>query len=378
MGEIEFIFNKIKKVKSVMLKLLILKSSVLLYLFSSFMSATAGGVKDLEVFHRESQSFITFKEDKDVKGERYRVYQSDKPITEKNVKGLKPIAILEEGSSRLRFRDSKSKFPTFEKLGIKNAVIQDMDKGGKPLSNDTGLLVWTVKKAAATYYAVVLEKDGKSAGSPVLGINSLKKPVAEKTGVPGAIKIQHREPGMWIYMYWNDYTLWNPRVLDDCPIGIANVFQIMLPKKKELWTKSLAVNIEPHGYGALGHMRNSTSSMGKFNWIKILPKNFMNTWHYGHSNAMTKTDYLDRKFRVIKKGVVVNYFWHEMNFLVKWVMKKPANFTTINPDPNRIYMKGFSQGGTGANTVGIRHGELFASVNPDKGICNWTREKVGT
>jgi hypothetical protein len=39
-------------------------------------------------------------------------------------------------------------------------------------------------------------------------------------------------------------------------------------------------------------------------------------------------------------------------------------------------MTGFSMGGTAGNTVGIRHGDIFAGVSADKGICNWLRTRM--
>ncbi|NRA37989.1 MAG: prolyl oligopeptidase family serine peptidase [Planctomycetes bacterium] len=330
----------------------------------------ADGASDIQAFHREGQTFITFQEDSSVSGERYHIYQSTTAITQESLNKLQAIAILEEGSAHLRFPTER--FKTLKEIGIKNAIIQDIDQDGKELTDGTGLMVWTASVDAVHHYAVIMETAGKKSLF-VANSNALAQPIVETVQTPGAVKIFFREPSCWVYMYWNDYALWNQRTIDDCPIGICNVFQIMLPKNKKLWEKPLPVEIEPHGYGALSHMVKNSNSQKS---IKILPKNFMNTWHYGHSNALTKENYNDKKFKVIDKGEVVDYFWREMKFLLDWVAKAPKNFPAVKSDSERIYMVGFSQGGTGTNTVGIRQGDRFAAIRPDKGICNWLRENI--
>ncbi|MFW6159223.1 MAG: hypothetical protein ACOC8E_07690, partial [Planctomycetota bacterium] len=325
----------------------------------------------LRAFYREGQTFLTFREDGSVEAERYRVYRSDRRITEETLGGAELVAILLEGSCRFRQpihklnpKKATEKHPDL--VTFRNFIIHGIDEGGKPLPDGTGLLVWTVKKPGRRYYAVVQEEDGKPVSKPVLGKTSLENPIDEKVEVPGAVKVVSRPPAGWYYCHWMDYELWNPRKIDDTYVGYGFLFQVAVPEKKDRPAKPLPVIVRAHGRGAVrgGAAVNRTRSE-----ILIRPKDFMSTWFYGHSNALTwfgPNEY--RWNKTINEGTVVNYFWRRVDHILQWLAKRPKNFAPVVMDPNRVYWIGFSMGATGGNTVAIRHGDVFAGVVADKGL----------
>lgn len=353
-----------------------LKALLVSIAFFSQAVATAE-VTGIKAFHREGQTFITFTEDAAASGEQYRVYRSGEPITKESLGKAEHIATLLEGSSK--FRVNVQKFKLMKEAGITHYQIEDVDKGGKPLTDGTGLLVWTVKKPGKRFYAVVQEQEGKEVGAPTAGKSSLEAALDEAVAVPGAVKMIEIEPAAWVYGYFMDYALWNPRKIDDSITGIGNVCHIVAPTKHEDMKKPTKLVMTCHGLGAVnqGAGDKRTSSRGQ-PYVRIYNKDFFATWHYGHANSITwyGPNKYDRK-KPPTTGVVVDYTWRQIDFMIRWIKKGPKNFPPVTIDDNRVYMTGFSMGGTAGNTVGIRHGDIFAGVQADKGICNWLRTRVG-
>jgi hypothetical protein len=353
-----------------------LRSIGVLLIAASWAALCEAAPTALKAFYREGQTFLTFQEDASVEGERYRIYRSERPITADTLGDAKLCAVLLEGSCRFRqpIHKLNPKKPTKKHpdlITFKNFVLHDVDKGGKPLPDGTGLLVWTVKKPGERYYAIVQEKDGRAVSKPAAGVSSLENPIDEKVEVPGAVKVVEIPPAGWYYCHWMDYELWNPRKIDDTFVGYGFLFHVAVPDDKAQWAQPLPVTVRGHGRGAV---RGGAASNRTRSGIMVRPKDFMSTWFYGHSNALTwfgPNQY--RWNKSIDEGTVVNYFWRRVHHMLKWLGKRPKNFVPVAMDPHRVYWIGFSMGATGGNTVAIRHGDIFAGVVADKGLVNWMK-----
>ncbi len=328
-------------------------------------------VEGLEVFHREGQTFITWQEDSTIIGERYFVFRSDKPITAETFSSADSVAILYEGSCRIREGIENLHFEKSPSiLAFHNYILHDVDQGGKPLADGTGLLVWTVKEPGTRYYAVVAECDGRFTSVLATGKNSLAKPIDEHVEVPGSIKVLILPPAGAYYCHFMDYSLWNPRKTDDAPEGYGSFFHVCTPDPADNNFKKdtpVPVTVFLHGRGAVA----DRLAYNKDSAIVITPKCHMNNYYYGYADSLNWQGSDAFKWnRYPTSGTVRDYFWRSIEHALLWLKKKPKNFGPFLADMNRVYGTGFSMGATGCNLVFIRHGDYFAGVMADKGPSN--------
>ena len=212
-----------------------------------------GQVSEINAFFRDGQTFLTWQGDTTIQGETFRVYRSDKPITTDNLSTHIPIANITEGSSRfeemwnkdgsslLKHKDKQLQAEAAARI-IPRLSIEDAgeDNITKMLSENTELLVWTIKEAAKdSYYAVTIVIDGTE-DKTITPDNSIG-PISEKKEPIGAVLYYRERPNYpdnnpdiatrhardWYIMYM-DYELWNHEY-----IGYAFPFSISLPAFKE-------------------------------------------------------------------------------------------------------------------------------------------------
>ena len=329
-------------------------------------------VTALKAFHREGQTFLTWKEDESVKGEWYRVYAADRPITAENLEQATFIAKIPEGSREYRFLADAH--PRLKKILAKykwsaGIQIEDDDGAGKILPAGTGVFVRTVKEAGNSCYAVTVERDGKEDGEVAAGVNSLKAPLVEAVETPGAIRLQKYDDRYFAYLFFTDFEIWNPDKVDDNWEGYAHVFHVRVPDpKRARGTKPpFGLSVRLHAYTAWQgwdipycHPRTHVN-------LRLLDYHL--TWWYGYSDAMPKVEG-GRYARHPVKGKVVNFTEQRVLQAVEWIKKRPRNFPA-RVDPMRVSVFGGSMGGSGVNVFGMRHGDVFAGAWGCKGITNW-------
>jgi len=98
--------------------------------------------------------------------------------------------------------------------------------------------------------------------------------------------------------------------------------------------------------------------------VSLAPGDPHQSWFYGHKNE--------------KGDAVVDYTERRMVLTVNTAVRLLKR-EGIEVDVNKLYIHGGSMGGTGANFLGARHGDVFAAVLASKGAVdhnrngNWTR-----
>ncbi len=337
--------------------------------------AGQSGPTAVKAFYRQGQTFITWKEDSAAKGEWYKVYASDKPIS--NVKAATFIAKIPEGSRNYRWIKVAS--PKLRKSAFRKAKhvakcfdgiqLEDDENTGKILPEGTGVFVRTIKKPGARYYAVTVEKGGSESAAVAAGVNSLKQAVKEKVAVPGAILVGKTTSNGYIYLFFTDFEKWNPDKIDDNWEGYAHLCYVRMPTQNKSGAKVFPLSVRLHAYAAWQDWM-AVSGRDRVG-LALLDYNL--TWWYGFSDAKPKMEG-SRFSQAPTKGIVHNFTEQRVLQAIRWLASKPKN-CKAHVDPMRVHVYGGSMGGSGVNVFGMRHGEVFAGCKSGEGITNWALDK---
>jgi hypothetical protein len=274
-------------------------------------------VSNLRVLHRKGQSFITFNETAG-KGVTYNVYRSRSRITDTT--NLTPIATLPQGTSKLKYTG-------------RNLVITDR---GKPLPENTGLLVWTTEADGAYYYAVTNSTNKQT----VPGGNVLSTPVTEThDALPGAVQINDTQ-----FFAWEDYKSWDHNQgYYGFTYGVIDKSGGKQPAPMTVWLHGAQ-----HGYleGGLWAPNDPV--------VWVLPVDFRQD-----PDPYTGQDrYFSMWFGWPHNGVVRNSTEQRIIRYCRLTMQDPK----YNIDPNRIYAQGGSMGGGGSLHLAYHYPQFFAAV----------------
>ncbi len=341
------------------------------------------GATGLKAFYRRGQTFITWKEDGTVSGEWYKIYRSDKPITQANLKDSEWIAKIPEGSRQFRWAPASKR----KKLGksafrgcpgaakcLEGIQLEDDENSGKILPEGTGVFVSTIKKTGARFYAVTIEKDGKENTAITKGANTLAESVAEKVETPGAILVAktgsnlHVKNARFVYLFFTDFEVWNPDKIDDNWEGYAHLCHVAVPPEAD-GTKTFPLAVRLHAYGAyqdwLGIGAKGTAGLSLLDYHL--------TWWYGYSDSLPRRT--GKGYGAPPaKGTICNFTEQRVIQAIRWLASKPEN-CKAHVDPTRVHVYGQSMGGSGVNVFGMRHGEIFAGARSTEGITNWALPK---
>ncbi|MCP4787809.1 MAG: hypothetical protein GY903_09755 [Fuerstiella sp.] len=324
-----------------------------------YISPASAEVHGLSAFCREGQTFLSWQEDG---SDWYYVYASDKPLNQ--TRGVKWIARIPRGSNRFRFPNVKhqgSRGRVYKKLfqgkpWSTHIQIEDAADASKCLPDGTGLFVRTLKGDRQNYYAVTSQE-----GADVrAGVSSLANPVMEKQGLPGANLI-YKEEHLHYFVYFTDFDVWNSDGIDDHMHGYAHVFTASIPTESILKPAPLTVRL--HAYSAWGGVFMPYSypiNRG----VSIALIDYSLTWWFGHGENL-------KQLGDQPAGKVVNYAEQRVTQVTRWVVSNPKSFPA-EIDPERVYVMGGSMGGSGANHITCKQGDLFTSGSASKGYSNWS------
>lgn len=308
----------------------------------------------LQVVHRSGQSFVTWQEDTAVVGEGYHVYRSASPITTGNI-GQAQKLTTKWGP----LDDNTSHHPLTGVGAPANFVIADL---GTPLSDDTGLFVYTIPAggAGSWYYAVTEVISGNEIQTLTAGSNSLASPVVDTVATPQPVLVSTINNGNGrVYTQYMDYANWNPTFE-----GYAYNYSVALPVN---YNPNVAwpMRLMPHAYGE----RYRLEANADFNWpvIQVFPDDggaqtgFRNTWWYGFAadhnyltNGPTPTS-----------GHIENFTEQRLFQMMDHVK---ANF---NVDDAAVHIQGHSMGASGALALGMRYGDYFAWAYASEPMTNY-------
>lgn len=229
---------------------------------------------------------------------------------------------------------------------------------GKPyLPKGTGLWVHTVTNSGPVIYRVTVWGGKEICRVKVLEHVGNPQPIPEGTRRLSDGRVFRT------YIHWATPSLCH---LDGTP------FKFAVQMNSSIQTKNpspLIVSLHAYGHG-----------MKPTNWtektaITLIPDDNTNgmpfksnAWWFGYSDQIGGN---------LRESVIENYTERRLLYTIKWVR---ANYSI---DPNRIYIRGISMGGTGAISFGMRHPEIFAAidamvpqVNPSYKDLGWSLDKL--
>ncbi|NRA36961.1 MAG: hypothetical protein HRU15_02370, partial [Planctomycetes bacterium] len=313
----------------------------------SLFSAVDAAVNNIQAVDRQGKVYVTFSEESG-SDKTYNVYRSTSKIT--NVSGLTPMATLSDQSNRDPYHNWQH-------------IIED---GAAPLSDSTGLFVYTPKSNAHAYYAVTTVHSGVENSTIVLGQNSLNTAVSEKYQKwPGAIYRGLMSPSgveVEVYYYWMDYNDWN-----HAAEYYGNYFSARYPSSLQGQQNNILVT-DVHSAGG-------ASDPGKV----VLPPNVSGAVIIGTSDTYRNNSVYE-KFETSWKGYTDHYIEHEPqagDVVVMYTEMRVAHYTQAvinNPhfgiDPNRVYLRGSSMGGGGTAQIGLHFSDIWASCRANGASFN--------
>ncbi|HED36455.1 MAG TPA: hypothetical protein ENJ08_19840 [Gammaproteobacteria bacterium] len=344
---------------------------------TSLPHTAAGQTSGVNAFFRDGQTFLTWQEDSTIKGEAYRIYRSDKPITTQNLTDDSLIATILEGSSRfeemwskngnnlLKHRLRKMRPKTAARV-IPRLCIEDAgdDNKAEMLSENTGLLVWTIKEPAQkSYYAVTTIINGKE--DRTVALTNVSGPVHEKKEPIGAV-LYYRERSAskndknekqydrdWYIMYM-DYTLWNHDY-----IGYAFPFAITLSAFKE-GGKTPTIHLDGIGTMPVFSTRHSNYGAGDFRNHQR-EGNALSTWYFGYGTKVK-----NRESGMQVKQDITNYVQYRIMQTVLWARRK---YRITDP---RFQVSGMSMGASGALAYALNFPRFVTACWAHEGVTDYS------
>lgn len=305
-------------------------------------------VTNVKAEHRKGQTFLTFKESSPTA--TYAVYRSDGPIT--GLSGRKPIAQLSADSGKYLFTG-------------KGFVICDLCP---PLSDDTGLLVWTTAETGTFYYSV--QVTGESAFA-------ITGPIVEThQDVPGVVLtddwVSYAGNKYRTYFAWEDYSTWGHGEWG----YYGNKFGLT-------WSGRIDPVVEGSQYPLFLYLHSAVSG------VYLEPPNVSDTTHY-QGFIVSPAD-------MCLSGVgTANGIYHNQQCSSQWsgypvvgdaaqarlatanrvvrYMRAIAAVPEFQIDPNRLYIFGSSMGGVGMHIAyDAANAGIFAAVSAGSGMPSFQR-----
>ena len=345
----------------------------------------------LEVDHRNGQTFITWQEESSIEGEQYLIYKHNAHINAHTINDASLIYEVYEGSAYFySSRYISKKTNEWEYRNIKTYVIEDH---GQPLSENTGLLVWTPdmqefngNENGLAYYAVITSYNGIEDRDNFTSDNSLYEPVLESIEMPKPIEVDANVgEGGHLFIQFMDLKKWNPTFhapnrlnkyygLDPNDPKISNAIQYAYDyvvyepledkcgQQDELMNLPVILYLHGHGGGKYGPV---TSNPCKY-WCTytIVPLDIKETWFFGFAQ---QTDYRTIQ-EVNDNDSIVNYTEQRLLQMVHHLLDRPLS---IEADDQRVYVYGHSMGGSGTLALSLRYPNVFAASYASEPMTNY-------
>jgi len=351
------------------------------YLLVFFLNAAAIGAQEVKVtgvkvFHRNGQTFVTWKdvaEGEEGAAYRYSIYRSDRPITQENlcdadavIKGILNNSCKLPGTA-YTLKDRLD--PTFggDWKRISSTVTENQATLRLRGPDDTCLPMWTgvgvhtVQKNGRGYYAVVATDTGlKPLTKVVPGESATTEPV-EETVAPvqpvrqfsakdRAVLVEKTPKGLPLSIRLHascGSKRWMPR--GDC-------FAYFGPRKEMGWRAG-----QPGTFGL-------SMSGGERPCLSLGPRDTMAlpAGKYGVENLWFGL-YCRPNWSEAPEPRAYPFAVQRVTWIVNWMI------STYGVDPNRITIGGQSMGAYGSLNIGMLHPHLFAAVYPTGPKCRMTK-----
>jgi hypothetical protein len=351
----------------------------------------------LTVQHRSGQTFITWQERTDLDVESYRVYRDDQPISAATLDQADLLYEVAEGSAQFSAsRYFNSSLNAWTERYTERYVIED---GAEQLAFGTGLLVWTLSaddfaggSSGTGYYAVTTVFEGAENSAEITAANSTGA-VSESIDDPLPVLVQS-EGGRNVFIQYMPLHRWNPTFyaphsgngyfgLQPTDYGVPGALQyafdyvVIYNSCDGGDPLSLPVELQLHSWGS--SPRGPTNESNPRCSYRIVPYDPFNTWWFGYA--------MQHDFRngglPTAGDTIANYTEERLLRMIYDLNRVP-----IGPavDMNRLYVYGFSMGGSGTLSLSMRYPNVFAAADANKPITNYqtsnwrfnAQEKWGT
>lgn len=335
----------------------------------------------ISALHRAGQTFLTFVENAELVGERYRVYRAHAPIDAQTLGAAQLLCELWEDSGA--FSADRYFLPgqgIYKKRYVDRFVIEH---GGSELPLGTGLLVWTLRaedfaegEAGDAWYAITCVSPEGEENALDFGAHNALGPVAESVAPPVPVRTAFAAGGAGVvYTQFMDLRAWNATFdapnasngwygLDPQAPSVAHALQyaytyvVIAPTAACIaQPSSRAVIVNLHGYG--GYKYRPMQLDPDPGWCmayRIYPVDVADTWHYGFARSH---DY--RTGMPPQAGETIENFTEQrVLMMVDALLRDPGHAPSI--DVQRVYLWGFSMGGSGTLAMAMRYPNVFAAA----------------
>ena len=353
---------------------------------------------NLSVQHQYGQSFITWQEDENQKGESYRLYRHHEPITRDNLDQASLLTTVPEGSSRF-YANRYQRFDgfTWDWRYAQGYVIED---DGSELAENVGLLVWTLQaddfangQNGLAYYAISLVEAGSAnlGSSQTAYFLSTQEAVFEEVADPRAVHLgKDVGQGGHLYIQYMDLRQWNasfhaPREanayygLDAADPKVTQALQyaydyVVYEPLADFcggsFPAQVPLYINLHGHNNNRYYPQSDNPHRTWCSYALYPVDVGESWYFGFAQNW---DY--RQNAPIKApDNIVNYTEQRILRMVAELIQNPPGPII---DPNRIYVYGHSMGGSGALALALRYPNVFAAAYASKPMTNYATSGDG-
>ncbi|MEM7257224.1 MAG: alpha/beta hydrolase-fold protein [Pseudomonadota bacterium] len=311
-------------------------------------------VSGLAATHRNGQTFLTWNE---VDAQtQYHVYRSDQPITTAN---LSSAQLLTGRWGALDPDTSVHKHGTVDVPD--NLVIED---NGTPLSDDTGLFVYTTQVDAEgdAYYAVTSVGTGGENTTIETGSNTVTTAVSEAVAPIEPILVSSYNDGKSrLYVHYMDYANWNPTLN-----GYAYNYFVILPFNFDN-TREYPLQVSLHEFGGKAFPISETENQWQV--IQLFPsdpgldENTVHTWWYGYA-----ADHNYHTDGVIPDNGAVRNFTEQR---VMQAVSEVIAHADFNVNTDLIHATGNSMGASAALSLGLRYPSVFAGIYASQPMTNY-------
>ena len=371
---------------------------------------------EVEAKYFSGQTFVTWREIKQIKGESYRIYRSTRKITAKNLPGAQLLYEVPEGSST--FWSDYYPCSTGCAIPVENweprfSATMPVPTGrgdqSKPADYDQGMFVWTIgpndimNGAFRYHYAVttvsasgqenrLLFSDSNRAMTPLETVESPRPVKLQETVNPAGVR-QH------VYVQYMDLRTWNPTLqapnavhqdygqdLSDPKVAnaISYAFSYVVLEPPAPQDTPLPVILKLHPF-----LRDILDA-GKFiaavpnfqveeNYdypaIEIRPIDVGSTWWFGFADQSFDYRAYENSIVAINAMAVaappVRNYTEARVLRMIYDISRDTDYWAGKVDPERIYVIGHSMGGGGAIALALRYPKVFASAHATAAVTSF-------
>lgn len=343
----------------------------------------------LTATHHAGQTFLTWAEHADLRGEAYRIYRSSTPVTPHSLS--RAIALYEVREDSARFYANRYNVDLSGEWRDRYTARLVTANHADPLPAGAGLLVWTLApedfagaSSGVGYYAVAVVPAG---GAPVLDPRYTAGPVEESVADPRPVEIAaHVERGAHVYIQYMDLRRWNPtfhapNALNDyyglgpAPHAIAYAYDYVVaePAPRNCGgtvPASVPAVVNLHGWSANTYPPYAGGYAPYWCAYMLFPIDQGETWFFGFAR---EHDY--RAGGIPTPGnTIANYTEQRILRMLYDLMRDPPG---PQVDPQRVYVYGGSMGGSGALAFALRYPQVFAAAYASEPMTDYATSGDG-